>query len=330
MKTYSRFEAKDYAKEHLNGVWGAATCPFFPDGTLDEAGFRANLRHWIDVLHIDGMFVGGLMNEFWSLTMKDRKRLFEITVEECKDDMQTLLAVCDYNIYDALELTEYAEELGGHFAIIMNPRFYGPQRPSDDKIFEYYNYIAERVDIPICVFNQAMMVGYAMSPEVVARLAEIPNVVGIKNAVSDPVHTLEVRRLCGDKIMVSDPDETNWLHNHTVHKQRALMSCPQVFLLQSREWQPIRDYTMLADHGDTHKATEVAASLEPARRALKAAFESVSPDKDRTVMKYWQELLGQVGGCIRPPLSELSPQEKDVIRQHFEASGLLKKAKATA
>lgn len=328
----TRLDAKDYAQAYLKGIWGAATVPFHPDGTIDEEGFRANLRHWRDELHIDGMFVAGLMSEFWSLTMKDRMRIFEITVEESKDQMLSLLSVCDYNLYDTLELVQYAEDIGGHFAIVMNPRFYAPYQSTDDEIFEYFKFLCDRVNIPVCIFNQEMIMGYAMSPEAIARTAELPNLVGIKNAVGDSAHTLRVRQLCGGKIMVSDPNEANWLTNHTIHQQAALMAGPYAFLLQSREWQPIREYTRLADEGKIEEAKKVSDSLEPARQAFSRAIAAVTGGahwQELRVMKYWQELLGQVGGCIRPPFpdrpKELSTREKEMVREQFEASGLLKK-----
>lgn len=333
----SRLDAKDYAKEHLKGIWGAATVPFHPDGAIDEAGFRANLRHWRDDLQIDGMFVAGLMSEFWSLTMSDRKRIFDLTVEESQDKMLSLLSVCDYNLYDTVELLRYAEDIGGHIAIVMNPRFYAPQQPSDNETVAYFEYLCAQVNMPVCIFNQEMIMGYAMTPEAIARTAEIPNLVGIKNAVSDPAHTARVRELCGDKIVVSDPNEANWLTNHTVHGQAALMAGPYAFLLQSRAWQPIREYTRLADEGKLEEARQVSIQMDPVRHAFAGAMRAITGGahwQELRVMKYWQELLGQVGGLLRPPFpgmsTALSEREQEIVREQFAASGLLERPATVA
>jgi len=315
-------EAKAWAQEGLVGLWGAATCPFREDGSLDEEGFRKNLRYWRDVLQLRGMFVAGLMGEFWSLGVEERKRIFQITVEETKGSgMYNLLAICDVNVRDAVNLAEYARQIGGDILIVMNPRFYAPQTPKDELVYEYYAMICEAADMPVFMFNQPSMVGYAMSPECIARVATIPNVIGIKN-VTDSVHQLETRRLCGDKILVSDPDESRWLVNRARYGQRALVACPEVYLYQSSEWQPVREYTEALEAGDLEKAEQISHGMERVRRAFRTAMEGVEPSKRRAVMKYWQELLGQVGGRVRFPQKELTTEEKQRVRELFERSGL--------
>jgi hypothetical protein len=79
---YSRHDAKAYAREHFSGIWAAGLSPFRHDLTLDESGLRRNLRHWVEDLGIDGVFIGGKQGEFFSMSLEERKRLFEIAVEE--------------------------------------------------------------------------------------------------------------------------------------------------------------------------------------------------------------------------------------------------------
>ena len=79
---YRRDEAKDYARAHFKGIWAAALTPFTPDLRLDEAGLRSNFRHWVDDLGIDGLFVAGKQGEFFSMSVAERKRTFDIAVEE--------------------------------------------------------------------------------------------------------------------------------------------------------------------------------------------------------------------------------------------------------
>ena len=79
---YTRGEAKEFTAEHLKGIWAANLTPFAEDLSVDEAGFRANLRHWIDDLGIAGLFVCGKQAEFFSMSLDERKRQFEIVMEE--------------------------------------------------------------------------------------------------------------------------------------------------------------------------------------------------------------------------------------------------------
>ncbi len=79
---YRRRDAKDYARAHFKGIWAAALTPFAPDLAIDEAGLRRNLRHWVDDLGIDGVFVSGKQGEFFSMSVAERKRTFDIAVDE--------------------------------------------------------------------------------------------------------------------------------------------------------------------------------------------------------------------------------------------------------
>lgn len=325
----SRLDAKDYARTHLRGIWGAATIPFRPDGSIDEEGFRANLRHWRDDLRLDGVLVAGPMSEFWSLTIGERKRLFALTVEESHGQMLSLLAVCDCNFAETVELLRYAQGIGAPFAAVMNPRFYPPHRPSDAEVLAYLEYLCAQVELPVCLFNHELIMGYALSPEAIARAAAIPNLVGIQNAVAEPAHTARVRALCGHRIVVSDPDEANWLMNHAVHGQQALLASPHAFLFQSRGWQPIREYTRLACAGKFEAARQISIRMDPIRLAFAGAVRAVKGAahlQELRVIKYWQDLLGQVGGLLRPPFpgipNELTPREKEIVRDQFEAAGL--------
>jgi len=79
---YRKLDAKDYARRHLRGIWAAALNPFTPDLALDEDGLRRNLRHWYRDLGLAGIFVSGKQGEFFSMSLAERKRTFEIAVEE--------------------------------------------------------------------------------------------------------------------------------------------------------------------------------------------------------------------------------------------------------
>ena len=79
---YSKADAKAYARAHFRGVWAATATPFNEDLSLNEAGFRSNLKHWIQTLKLGGLFVSGKQGEFFSMSVAERKRTFELAVEE--------------------------------------------------------------------------------------------------------------------------------------------------------------------------------------------------------------------------------------------------------
>ena len=109
MANYKKSEAKEYAQEHFSGIFAASMTPFKADGSTDEEGLRSNLRHWIDDLGIAGLFVNGKQGEFFSMTLAERKRQFEIVLEEVGDRCRTIMSCSDENL--DVVLYQLAKEL---------------------------------------------------------------------------------------------------------------------------------------------------------------------------------------------------------------------------
>jgi 4-hydroxy-tetrahydrodipicolinate synthase len=316
---YRKSEAKKYAKNNMRGTWIASLTPFTEDYKIDEEGFRHNMRHCIDTLEIEGMFLNGLMGEAFHQTIAERKRVFKIAVEESKGKTAIMPYTSDPALENVLEMTKYAEEIGADYAIIINPKFYFGAM-TDEGVFQYYKYIADRVNIGIVLFNQ-MEHGYLMSPELISRIADIENVVGIKDIAPGPDIQM-ARILCDDRIVVSDSWEENWLLNLTVKGQEAMIATPEPFCLQSKKLKLLKEYTSLAMKGEIKKAWEVCKRLEPIRRALKRV---TFPGKVQASYKYWSQFIGMVGGDgrVRKPQLELNTAEKHAIEAAVKSTGLI-------
>jgi len=316
---YRKLEAKEYARRNMRGAWGASLTPFTSDYKIDEDGFRQNMRYYITILQIPGMFVNGLMGEAFHQTISERKRLFSIAVEEGKDKMAIMLYTSDPVLENVLEMTKYAEEIGADYVIIINPKFYFGAM-TDEGVFQYYKYIADKVNIGIVLFNQ-MEHGYLMSPKLISRIASIENIVGIKD-IAPQSDILEARILCSDKIIVSDAKEENWFINLTVRGQEAMIATHEPLCLQSTKLRLIKEYTELSMKGDIAKAWEAYKRIEPIRWALKRV---TPPGKVQATYKYWTQLLGMVGGDgrVRLPQMELTEAEKQTIKNAVETTGLI-------
>ena len=146
---YRKHEAKEYAKSVLKGVWTALPYCFTADDKLDERGNAANLEHCITQLKIDGHYCSGNVAEFWSMTNEERMR-----ARDQRRDRRgriPLIAGCHHqNPYEAVKLCKHAEAIGIDFVIILTP-YMGAK--SDDGVYEFYRFIAERVDIGIVLFQ---------------------------------------------------------------------------------------------------------------------------------------------------------------------------------
>jgi 4-hydroxy-tetrahydrodipicolinate synthase len=312
---YRRHDAKAYARAHFKGIWAAALTPFAPDHAIDEAGLRRNLRHWANDLGIDGVFISGKQGEFFSMSVAERKRTFDIAVEEL-GGQRTILSCSDQNLDVVIELARHAQAIGADYIVVHAPVLHFLHQ-QDDTLYEYYRAISERVEIGIALWSHPDS-GYLMSPELCARVAEIPNVVAIKYSVPREMYA-RLTRLAGDKLLVSTASEEEWLDNIIELGWQLYLCSSPPYLLQTRSDRRMREYTDLAMRGETARARAVRDTLNPVREAIR---RTRPPEKFHAHSKFWQELLGQYGGAVRRPMLELTDAEKEATRRAFETCGL--------
>ena len=314
---FRRNEAKEWARENMRGIWAAALTPFTP-GTLaiDEAAVRRNFRHWIEDLGIDGFFVAGKQGEFFAMSLEERKRIFEITLEETQGKAGAIMSCSDQNMDTVIELARHAEKLGATSIVVHAPLLHFTHR-QDETLYQYYKTIAEEVGLAIAMWSHPDS-GYLMSPELCARIAELPNIVAIKYSVPREMYK-RLHDLAGDKIIVSTASEEEWFDNIVEMDWRLYLCSNPPYLFQTKADRRMRDYTDLAFAGKVAQAKIIRDSLDPVRKALSSTRP---PEKPHAHPKYWQELLGQAGGPVRRPMLDLTEAEKATTRAAFEACGL--------
>ena len=313
---YAKSEAKEFARNNMRGIWAAALNPFHADGSFNEEGLRSNIRHWVDELDIRGLFIAGKQGEFFSMSMEERARNMTIAVEECGARAGTIMSISDQNVSNVVELGLHAQACGADYVVVHAPVL-SFCHDRDEVLYNYYKYLCDRLDIGIAMWSHPDS-GYLMEPEQCARIAELPNIVAIKYSVPREMY-VRLSRMVGDLIQVSTSLEDDWLDNiEELGWQLYLCSSPP-YQLQTRNDKRMHEYTELAFAGRFEEARVVRDSLEPVRQAIRSTKPGGKPTAHG---KYWQELLGQVGGFVRHPMLELTEDEKRRTREGFEACGL--------
>ncbi|CAH0342419.1 dihydrodipicolinate synthase family protein [Rhizobium sp. CECT 9324] len=313
---YDRKDAKAHSRATMRGIWAAANTPFRVDGAVDEDGFRRNMDHWIHDLGIEGLFIAGKQGEFFSMSVDERKRLFDLSVHAADGRAQTIMSCSDQNMDVVIDLAKHAQACGADYIVVHAPvlNFFKAQ---DETLTRYYETIASKVDIGMALWSHPDS-GYLMSPELCNRLADIETVVAIKYSVPREMYK-KLTALAGDRILVSTASEAEWLDNVLELGWQLYLCSSPPYTMQTKVDRRMREYTELAFAGKAAEARAISASLQQVREAFRLSKPAEKPNAHQ---KYWQELLGQVGGPVRAPLLELTEDEKRATREAFKTCGL--------
>ncbi len=180
----------------MKGVYPALVTPFQKNGDVDEDKFRALIRHVLP--HVDGLVPCGTTGEFNYLTAQEQKRLVEIAVAEA-GGKPVIAGAGASGTREAIRLVRNAQEAGATGCLVVPPYFL---HPSDKGIYQHYYDISQAVDIPILLYNIPQVMDAYLPRRVVEDLADIPNIVGLKDSSGNLTYTMEVLEFAGDRIDV--------------------------------------------------------------------------------------------------------------------------------
>jgi 4-hydroxy-tetrahydrodipicolinate synthase len=181
------------------GVSPAIVTPFTKDGSkVDEAAYRRLIRFCIDDLGVDGLLAAGTTGEFTSLSIDEHKRVLEIAVEEAAGKAFVFAGAGTSNTKTTLELVKYSEKIGADSALVVAPYYL---RPSSRGLYEHYRLVSE-VGLPIMLYNIPQTTGLNIPWQIIEDLAQLDNIVGIKDSGGELKQILAILEKVGSKIKV--------------------------------------------------------------------------------------------------------------------------------
>jgi dihydrodipicolinate synthase/N-acetylneuraminate lyase len=184
-----------------SGSMSAIVTPFFDDGRLNEDAFRSVVE-WILRARVTGIVVGGCTGEFWAMSVEERKHLFDLCVDAVAGRVPVIAGTGAITLSDTVELTRHALSAGCAGAMVMPPYFV---KLSDDSIVAHFQLISEAVPLPLMVYNIPANNVNRLTPELADRLADIENVVALKESSFDfDIFSQSLRRV-RDRLLVFGP-----------------------------------------------------------------------------------------------------------------------------
>jgi 4-hydroxy-tetrahydrodipicolinate synthase len=189
-------------RTQFTGVGTALVTPFKKDGSLDETGVRQLARRQIDA-GVHFLSPCGTTGEAPTLSQREKLRVIEIVVDEAAGRVPVLAGAGGYDTREVIELAREVERAGANGLLSVTPYY---NKPTQEGLYQHYKAIAESTPLPIMLYNVPGRTGVNMAVKTVVRLAEIPNIVAIKEA-SDVVQMSEIISNTPDDFMVLSGDD---------------------------------------------------------------------------------------------------------------------------
>src|SRR5579871_634132 len=179
----------------ITGSLVAIVTPMKHDGALDLARFR-NLIDWHVAEGTDGIVVVGTTGESPTVDFDEHKHLIRVAVEHAAGRIPVIAGTGGNSTAEAIELTESAKKAGATATLHVVPYY---NKPTQEGMYQHFKAINDAVDLPILIYNIPGRVVVDMSLDTMARLAKLPNIVGVKDSTNDVARVTRTRLMMGEK-----------------------------------------------------------------------------------------------------------------------------------
>ena len=289
----------------FKGSFVALLTPF-KGGKVDEKGFQ-DFVDWHVKEGTHGLVPVGTTGESPTLSHDEHHRVVDLCIEAAAGRVPVVAGAGSNSTEEAISLTRHAKQAGASAALVVTPYY---NKPSQEGLYQHYKAIADAVDLPIIIYNIPPRCVIDMSVETMARLAEHPNIVGVKDATNDLARPLKTRVAIGAKFcQLSGEDATIAAYlaqgGHGCISVTANVA-PKLCSQLHEAWQK-RDLDTFASIRDRLLPLHDAMFCEP----------SPAP------VKYAASLIGRATPEVRLPLVSASPAAQEKVRAAMGSAGLI-------
>ncbi|NYZ11991.1 4-hydroxy-tetrahydrodipicolinate synthase [Azospirillum sp. RWY-5-1] len=278
----------------------------FKDGKVDEAAFQSFVE-WQVSEGTHGLVPVGTTGESPTLSHDEHRRVVELCIEAAGGRVPVIAGTGSNSTAEAIELTQHAKQAGATAALVVTPYY---NKPTQEGLYQHFKAIHDAADLPIIIYNIPGRSVVDMSVATMARLAKLPNIVGVKDATADLVRPLRTRVEIGpDFCQLSGEDATA-----VAFLAQGGVGCisvtanvaPRLCAEMQNAWRK----------GDFATCERYRDLLMPLHDAM---FVETSPGP----VKYAASLLGKCGEEVRLPLVPVSDSTRVAVREAMVQTGLL-------
>ncbi|MCI8980769.1 MAG: N-acetylneuraminate lyase [Clostridia bacterium] len=285
----------------LKGIFSALLISFDENGHINEQGIREIIRHNIDKMKIDGLYVGGSTGENFMLSTEEKKEIFRIAKDEVKNDVRLIAQVGSINVKEAVELAKYVTELGYDAISAVTPFYY---KFSFSEIKEYYNTIVNSCNNRMIIYSIPFLTNVNMDVSQFGELLENKNIIGIKFTAADFFLLERTRKAFPDKLLWAGFDEM-MLPALSLNVDGAIGSTFNVNGIRARQ------IFNLAQEGKFSEALEL-------QHITNDLIEAILNNGLYSTLKNILEEQGVNAGYCRRPMASSTPEQKAKAKEIYQ------------
>jgi len=278
----------------------------FKDGKIDWQSLDALVDFHIQN-GTKGIVPCGTTGESATLDHKEHHEVVQRVIKAVNKQVPVIAGTGSNSTAEAIELTRGAEKAGADGALMISPYY---NRPTQEGIYQHYKRVAESVGIPIIVYNIPGRTGSKIEPETLARLSEIKNVAGVKEATGSVDQAIDVIRLCGDNLAVYSGEDSLTFSLMALGGKGVISTVANIV---PKEMSQLTDACL---KGNWESGRKLQLKLIP---LIRSVFLETNPIPIKTALS----LMGKCTGELRLPLTSMSEGNLKKLRQTMDEFGLL-------
>jgi 4-hydroxy-tetrahydrodipicolinate synthase len=290
----------------IKGSIVAIVTPMHADGSLDLPGLR-KLIDWHIAEGTDGIVIVGTTGESPTVSVEEHCELIKVAVEHTAKRIPVIAGTGGNSTTEAIELTEYAKRVGADASLLVVPYY---NRPTQEGMYRHFRKIAESVDLPAILYNVPGRTVADMSNDTVLRLAQVPGIIGVKDATGNIARGSDLIRLAPKSFAIFSGDDPTAM---------ALMFCGargNISVTANVAPRGMHQLCVAAMNGKVAEAVEINNKLLPLHNKL---FVEPNP----VPVKWAMTEMGLIPSGIRLPLAPLAAEYHDAVRAALRESGVL-------
>ncbi|MFC1580954.1 4-hydroxy-tetrahydrodipicolinate synthase [Thermodesulfobacteriota bacterium] len=278
----------------------------FREGRVDENAYRELIDFQIEQ-GTSAIVPCGTTGESATLSMEEHNRVIDIAIEAVNKRVPVIAGTGGNSTAEAIHLTEHAKTSGADGTLQVCPYY---NKPTQEGLYQHFKAIAEAVPLPQVMYNIPGRTGINMAPETIARLAELPDIVAVKEASGSLGQMAEVVQLAGDKLTLLSGDDNLTLPVLAIGGKGVVSVVANIVPKDNA------DMVRAWEEGRVEDAQKLFFKLLPLCQAM---FYETNPIPVKTSLA----MMGKIDGELRLPMCPLAPANKDKLEKALQDYGLI-------